>query len=84
MAYTRRPSVPTGRGSLKKPEQGHGPHPSPAGGGPIQALCNPMPTPHGLKGGPLSGLSRPPRTRQLALYPIISCRISEIRHADRI
>lgn len=28
---------------------------------------NPMPTPHGLKGGPLSGLSRPPRTRQLAL-----------------
>lgn len=76
-------SVPTGRGSLKKPEQGHGPHPSPAGGGPIQALCNPMPTPHGLKGGPLSGLSRPPRTRQLALYPIISCRISEIRHADR-
>ena len=67
----------------------HGPHPSPAGGGPIQALLrrytrNPMPTPHGLKGGPLSGLSRPPRTRQLALYPIISCRISEIRHADRI
>lgn len=45
---------------------------------------NPMPTPHGLRGGPLSGLSRPPRTRQLALYPIISCRISEIRHADRI
>lgn len=88
MAYTCRPSVPTGRGSLKKPEQGHGPHPSPAGGGPIQALLrrytrNPMPTPHDLKGGPLSGLSRPPRTRQLALYPIISCRISEIRHADR-
>ena len=84
----RRPSVPTCRGSLKKPEQGHGPHPSPAGGGPIQALLrryirNPMPTPHGLGGGPLSGLSRPPRTRQLALYPITSCRISEIRHADR-
>ena len=35
------------------------------------------------EGRPLSGLSRPPRTRQLALYPIISCRISEIRHADR-
>ena len=88
MAYTCRPSVPTGRGSLKKPEQGHGPHPSPAGGGPIQALLrrytrNPMPTPHDLKGGPLSGLSRPPRTRQLALCPVISCRISEIRHTDR-
>lgn len=88
-AYTRRPSVPTGRGSLKKPEQGHGPHPSPAGGGPIQALLrrytrNPMPTPHGLKGGPLSGLSRPPRTRQLALYRITFCRRSEIRHTDRI
>ena len=89
MAYTRRPSVPTGRGSLKKPEQGHGPHPSPAGGGPIQALLrrytrNPMPTPHGLKGGTLSGLSRPPRTRQLALYRITFCRRSEIRHTDRI
>lgn len=88
-AYTRRPSVPTGRGSLKKPEQGTGPPPSPAGGGPIQALLrrytrNPMPTPHGLKGGPLSGLSRPPRTRQLALYRITFCRRSEIRHTDRI
>lgn len=88
MAYTRRPSVPTGRGSLKKPEQGHGPHPSPAGGGPIQALLrrytrNPMPTPHGLKGGPLSGLSRPPRTRQLALYRITFCRRSEMTHTTR-
>ena len=61
----------------------------PPGGGPFQALLrryirNPMPAPHGLKGGPLlSGLSRPPRTRQQALHRITFCRRSEIWHTDR-
>ena len=89
MAYARQPSVPHGPGvASRSRNKGHA-RIRPTGEGPFQALLrryirNPMPAPHGLKGGPLlSGLSRPPRTRQQALHRITFCRRSEIRHTDR-
>ena len=56
-------ALPGQRANSARPD----PRREPLRNGGMAYTRNPMPTPHGLKGGPLSGLSRPPRTRQLAL-----------------
>lgn len=68
MAYTRRPSVPTGRGSLKKPEQGARPRPSPAGRGPSKRFCGNAPATPCLCPRPEGG-SPPLRLIPAAAHP---------------